>query len=323
MKTTTPFVCLAALPALTICFAPTFTSTAQADPFGSGTNAFDIDFVTIGNPGNVADTTGAPNPAAGSVSYSYRIGKFEISEDMVDKANAMSAAAGNPLNIAKNSRGPNKPATDISWFEAAKFVNWLNMSAGSMPAYKFNGNGNFQLWEPGDVGYNSDNLYRNSLARYFLPSANEWHKAAYYNPLSETYSTFPLGSNTPPVPTASGTTSGTAVYSFSRNIGPADIGLAGGPGPYGTVGQGGNAAEWDESQYDLANDEAGALRGVRGGSWTDSDFFLMNTYRIIITPGGSNSVFGLRVASVIPEPTSLLLAVMANAGLLMRRRWLS
>ena len=38
--------------------------------FGSGANTFNIDFVTIGNPGNAADATGNPNPA-GSVAYAY------------------------------------------------------------------------------------------------------------------------------------------------------------------------------------------------------------------------------------------------------------
>ena len=39
---------------------------AEATFFGSGANTFDIEFVTIGNPGNAADATGNPNPA-GSV----------------------------------------------------------------------------------------------------------------------------------------------------------------------------------------------------------------------------------------------------------------
>ena len=34
--------------------------------FGSGANAFTMDFVTIGNPNNAADTTGNPNPGARS-----------------------------------------------------------------------------------------------------------------------------------------------------------------------------------------------------------------------------------------------------------------
>ena len=60
-------------------------SRALADTFGSGANQFSIDFVTIGNPGNPPDAN--PNPA-GAVPYEYRIGKYEIREQMIDKANA-------------------------------------------------------------------------------------------------------------------------------------------------------------------------------------------------------------------------------------------
>ena len=45
-----------------------FSACAWADTVGSGANAFDIEFVTIANPGNPADTTGDPNPD-GSVAY--------------------------------------------------------------------------------------------------------------------------------------------------------------------------------------------------------------------------------------------------------------
>lgn len=55
--------------------------------FGSGTNSFQMEFVTIGYPGNAADTTGAPNPA-GSVSYVYGMAKYEVSIDMITKYNA-------------------------------------------------------------------------------------------------------------------------------------------------------------------------------------------------------------------------------------------
>ena len=147
---------------------------ASADTFGSGDNGFDIEFVNVGDPDNADDTTGDPNPA-GKVEYTYRMGQFEISEDMIDKANTLGG-----LGITKDTRGPNKPATNVSWPEAAQFVNWLNTSSGSMPAYKFNA-GNFELWQSGDAGYNPNNLYRNSLATYFLPSMDEWYKAAYYD----------------------------------------------------------------------------------------------------------------------------------------------
>jgi hypothetical protein len=52
------------------------TASAQlvTESFGSGDNAFSMEFVTIGNPNNAADTTGTPNPA-GSVAYTYNLGK--------------------------------------------------------------------------------------------------------------------------------------------------------------------------------------------------------------------------------------------------------
>jgi hypothetical protein len=110
---------------------------------------------------------------------------------MIDKANAEGG-----LGITKNTRGADKPATSVSWNQAARFVNWLNTSSGSTPAYKFAiqpgeagyiQNTNIELWTISDAGYNPNNLYRNSLARYFLPSVDEWYKAAYYDPISGVY----------------------------------------------------------------------------------------------------------------------------------------
>ena len=40
--------------------APSYAAVVS---FGSGANQFNMEFVTIGNPNNAADTTGAPNPA--------------------------------------------------------------------------------------------------------------------------------------------------------------------------------------------------------------------------------------------------------------------
>jgi formylglycine-generating enzyme len=283
-------------------------SECYADTFGSGANAFAIEFVTIGQPGNPADTTGDPNPA-GSVPYFYRIGKYEIPEDAVRKANAQSALDGQSLGITLDSRGPNKPATSLSWFEAARFVNWLNTSTGSAPAYKFDTSGNFQLWTPSDVGYDSSNLFRNSQARYFLPSADEWYKAAFFDPVLGQYWDFPTGSNDVPLSVAFGTAPGTAVW--NQLEGPADVTLAGGASPYGTVGQAANVAEWEETESDLVNDTPSAPRGVRGLDWgiSSSPLGMSSSYRTVIFPPTGNPVNGgFRVASVVPEPGTLCLA---------------
>src|SRR5262245_22495662 len=99
------------------------SNCALADTFGSGDNTFNIDFVTIGSPGNAPDVSGIGAP--GAVSYEYRVGIYEISEQMIDKASAMGL-----IGITKDSRAPDSPATSVTWYESAKFVNWLNTSTG-------------------------------------------------------------------------------------------------------------------------------------------------------------------------------------------------
>ncbi len=281
---------------------------AYADIFGSGENAFEIEFVTIGVPGNVADTTGDPS-SAGAVPYTYRMGKYEISEAMIDAANAITADEGNPLGIAHDGRGPNKPATRVSWFEAAQFVNWLNTSKGATPAYKFDDQGDFQLWESADVGYDPDNRFRNTQARYFLPSVDEWYKAAFYDPGTESYFDYPTGSDSEPIPVAFGIDPGTAVW--NQTIGPSDITLAGGASPFGTVAQAGNVSEWQETPLDgVANDiPVPDVRARRGDEWGQAingsgmSSFNSGIERLANSGGFTN---GFRVAS-IPEPTSCTL----------------
>ena len=302
--------------AVLACFALTSGLAAvHADTFGSGDNLFVIEFVTIGDPRNAADTTGDPNPA-GAVAYTYRMGKYEISEAMIDAANAIAADAGDPLGITHDGRGPNKPATRVSWFEAAKFVNWLNTNKGSTPAYKFNDQGEFQLWEPTDEGYDPDNLFRSTEAQYFLPSADEWYKAAFYDPLTDQWFDFPNGSDTAPIPTAGGTDPGTAVYNLG---GPADIMLGGGASPFGTVAQAGNVWEWEETAVDLVNNDPNENRGFRGDNWstiTGEPISLSSSFRHFLwTPNSSVGDVGYRIAS-IPEPRSMCLFISAGYFLL-------
>jgi formylglycine-generating enzyme len=290
--------------------------------FGSGANTFDIEFVGIGNPGNVADITGSPNPV-GSVATAFRIGKFEISEDMIDKANTLGG-----LGITKDARGVDKPATSVSWNEAARFVNWLNTSTGSPPAYKFAlqpgdagyaVNANAQLWAAGDgAAFNPTNPYRSNLAQYFLPSTHEWYKAAYYNPTSGGYYDYPTGSDTAPTGVNDGTAAGTAVYNRPFGQGPADIMLAGALSHYGTMGQGGNVFELEENDFDLANGPSSDARGLRGGYWSSGALNLLSSNRVSSAPTNQQNFIGFRVATV-PEPSTAMLLTLASLGLLRRR----
>ena len=302
-------------------------SQAAVVSFGSGANAFNMEFVTIGNPGNAADTTGAPN-SAGAVGYTYGIGKFEVSEDMIEKYNALNPG----LQISKDTRGSNKPATSVTWNEAARFVHWLNTSTGNQAAYKFTTSGvndNIALWQDGDAGYDVNNKYRNSLAKYFLPSYNEWYKAAYYDPSNSTYYNFATGSDTAPTSVASGTGTGVngnneAVY---EDRPPADVNLAGGFSPYGVMGLGGNVREWQESSSDLANNSGSSSRVFRGGGWADSSSNLSSSSLHPGNPFDGNGALGFRVASLsssdppaVPEPTSMAIFGLGALGMAYRAR---
>jgi formylglycine-generating enzyme required for sulfatase activity len=302
-----------------------FQSPCQAGTvtFGTGGNQFSMEFVTIGNPGNAADTTGAPNPA-GAVAYEYGIGKFEVSEDMIEKYNANFGTA-NSLVITHDNRGTAKPATSISWNEAARFVNWLNTSTGHQAAYKFTTSGvndNIELWTSGEAGYDASNLYRNSLAKYFLPSYNEWYKAAYYDPTNSIYYNYATGSDTDPAAVASGNLNDTAVYNQSFGQGPADVNLAGGLSPYGVMGLGGNVYEWEESSGDLANSSGSSFRGARGGNWSNLSSEMSSSSRYGVSGPSSRSIgVGFRVASLsssappaVPEPSMMVIGTLFGLG---------
>lgn len=153
------------------------SSLAKAEiyNFGIGANQFAVEFVTVNNAGNLPDGTGDPNPS-GAVPYEYRIAKYEISRDMITKANAAGGVGITLFDMTfLGGNGPDRPATGITWFEAAKFANWLNTSSGFSPAYKFDGSGNFQLWSPQDSGFDSANRFRNTRARYVIPTTDEWY----------------------------------------------------------------------------------------------------------------------------------------------------
>ena len=299
--------------------------SAHADGFGSGGNAFTIDFVNIGNAGNANDsgTTGLFSSPYGGVGYEFQMGTYEISEDMINKANTLGG-----LLISKCTRGVNQAATRVSWNEAARFVNWLNVSSGYAPAYNFavqpggagyTGNEDLVLWTPSNGGYDASNRYRNSSARYVLPSEHEWYKAAYYSGSGALYFDYATGSDVIPTAVASGTTAGTAVYANVTSS-PAAVNNAGGLSAYGTMGQNGNVWEWAESAIDGINNSSSENRAVRVGDWINAESNLRSSFRVYFTPANSgNILFGFRVASV-PEPSCTVLMISAGLLALARRR---
>ena len=301
--------------------ATCLSSQVRADEFGSGSHTFSMPFTTIGAPNNPRDFFVAPNdvaapPSGGSVSYVYRMATYEVSERMIDAANVLGG-----LGITKDERGPDMPATGITWLEAAQFINWLNVSTGSPPAYKFDASGNFQLWSVGDPGYDSANLFRNTLATYFLPSHDEWYKAAYYDPTRMVYYDYPTGSDTAPVRVTGGTAAGTAVYGSLTS--PSAITSAGGPSPFGTFAQGGNVHEHMETELDKINDSIAGRRSNRGGAYGTYASALASDSAGGATVTIAHPGVGFRVARVIPEPSSGALTIAFLFLVQFRRRGLA
>ena len=300
----------------------------SADTFGTGANQFTIEFVDIS--GDTNPTSGIP---AGDgftftgVDYDYRMGKYEITNDQWNKFQASyGAVTGSPSNAYDRSiywTGTDIPTNNISWYEAAQFVNYLNTSTGHQAAYKFTGTQGtgdytFSVWGPADSGYDADNPFRNSNTHYFIPTEDEWVKAAYWNGTSlQTYAT-KAGESL----TQGDGTSGTGWNYYDGGwatdpFGPWDVG-SGSEELNGTFDMMGNVWEWMESPYYSGEYQSGSYRGTRGSSCILIVVsYLSSSSRYPSGPYGEGSESGFRVASV-PEPCSLVL--LGLGGLVLRYR---
>jgi len=350
MKTTTTFAFTAATLTLAICFATIFTSAAQAAEVT-------FDWATVGDGGNAGDVQS--QGTFGAVANTYRISKTEVTNGQyTDFLNAVDATATNSLGLFNSNMAGNfggientgttdgsryiaqagreqNPVTFVSWYDSVRFINWLDNGQPTdgggteSGAYTLDGNS--------VTPTNGLSVTRDAGATYWLPSEDEWYKAAYYDP-SGTYFDFANGSDTVSVSDQPGDDPSAANY-FS-NI-PSDIGFNDGyavsgstsfpsstnpftdvgaytaaTSPYGTYDQNGNVREWNEALI------GSSFRGIRGGSWLNSSNSLAASVRDFVGPTFGGSSIGFRVAS-IPEPSTALLGALASIGLLMRRRVLS
>ena len=279
-----------------------------------------IEWVIVGNPGNADDTRVMVDNTTGygSVSYAYQIGKYEVTNSQyaaflnakggsnsngiynASMASYGIAQGGSPgsYSYSVTSGFENKPVVYVSWYDAARFTNWLGNGQGSGDAE----NGAYTL-----NGATSGIVTVNPGATIYLPSENEWYKAAYYNGDTSSYSIYPNGRNLI-----------TAADANYESGGSANVGSYSGDSSfYGTFDQGGNVWEWNDAVISTLH---GDRRGERGGSWAYGGYALQSSYRNLNgAPFDETNDFGFRVASV-PEPTSVVLTILFSAGLLARRK---
>jgi len=290
-------------------------TTTHADTFGRGVNTFTIDFVSIGNAGN-GDDVAFHELAFGGVPYVFRMGVTEVPEVWITEATASGLT-----NVRAGAWTGNQPAGDMTWIEMAAFVNFLNTSTDHQAAYQLNAsNTALTLWSSAEAWQlGGENLYRHKDAYYFLPSEDEWYKAAYHknDGVTANYWNYATGSDSVPTAVASGMGAGTAVYNNVTAF-PAAVNDAGGLSPYGTRGQNGNALELLESALDETNDQSSENRVARGGDWrTDLDPPYLE--RFLSSTSNSAGSLGFRVASV-PEPSCAMLLLSGSLLALARSR---
>jgi len=291
----------------------------------------------VGNPGNAADsadgdyqTPGVQN--FGAVPYSYNIGTYDVTNSQyVEFLNAKDPRGANSLGLyssrmsnavygginfnSGNANGSkysvisgdaNHPVNSVNWYDAIRFANWMNNGQGNGDTET----GAYTLLGGTPVPIAGWNITRNAGATVFLPSENEWYKAAYYNAATSSYFLYPTSSNT--FPTASGPTALPNHANFGDVIGNlTNVGAyTGTTSPYGVFDMGGNVNQWNEAVID------GSYRGLRGGSFNN---FLLGP-NLVESSGRyyANLIYdaldvGFRIAEV-PEPSTFVLAAFGLAS---------
>lgn len=285
----------------------------------SGTLAGSIpELVTVGDAGNIDDpNSNGLGGNSGAVAYTYKIGKFEVSNaEYTEFLNAADPNGANALalynsSMSSSSHGgiiqivgqgipagsnylvkpgfANKPVVFVSLYDAMRFCNWLHNGAlvdGDTE------NGAYTLLGGTATPANGTFVQRNAAAKFTVPTEDEWYKAAYYEPGGDTddYWLYPTRSNTAPTNSPPPGTAPAANYDSAVGT-VTDVGAyPDTPGFYGTFDMAGNAHEWIES-FD------GAGRILRGGSWADAVGSLRAPISNSVGPGLDSDFLGFRISS--------------------------
>ena len=296
--------------------------------------AVTIDWVTVGDPGNAADTNGY-----GAVAEEFRVLEFEWTNSQYAQfLNAIDPEGTNPNSVYNSNMGSNasggisfdtnassgskyavrsnmgdKPVNYVSWFDAARVSNWLmngatGTSSTETGAYTLSGatSGDAPAVNPG--------------ATFYIPTEDQWYKAAYYKGGSTNAGYWDYATQSDTAPTAvtadstgvgsAGSTGNFANFNSvagwnSQNGNVTTVGTNGGASAYGAFDMSGNIWEWNDLTA-----AAGSSRGLRGGSWNSSAFDLSSSSRPTNDPS-DESDFGFRLASpaAVPEPSTCMMAL--------------
>ncbi len=329
-----------------------------------------FDWATVGNPGNAPDTLTMSKGAVpdnttgyGSVGYTYQISKYDVTNaQYVQFLNTVDPAASNTLRVyntkmsdpSANPAGlaytggidrnlaaasgarysakagqENAPAIWINWTSGARFVNWLANGQGS-------GSTESGVY---DMAVFTGNSFATPPARangatVFLPSEDEYYKAAYYDPTKSGtggYWQYGTQSDTAPSSVAPAGTSNSA------NIGAGTDGQSAGTlastmattgatfdsavnyltavgaytaatSAYGLYDVEGLVYNWTEGTRTSFGNQ---LPIYRGGSWRYNEGASGAAYRNVYSGAGATSYawYGFRIAGLPSAPPGTTVTV--------------
>jgi formylglycine-generating enzyme len=300
-------------------------SPARADVFNMPSGLKSLETVVVGNPGNVADDTGY-----GAVAYPFKMGEFEITvaqygEFLNAKAksdpyglyddNILESAWGFKLlrsgedgnyTYSADPEYLNRPIVMISFWDACRFANWLHNGQGDgdteTGAYTLNGL----------MGNDRGTIRRNAGAKWFLPSEDEWYKAAYFDQKRTGeihYWKYTTRSDSPPSRDYSRLNA--ANYNTGVLLAPVTTeagAFTNSKSAYGTFDQGGNVWEWTEEVV------RGIYRCLRGGSLLLGSDDLLKSSRDYRLPSQPSRLIGFRIAGAASEASGGQVSAIGSSG---------
>lgn len=298
--------------------------------------AVTIDWVEVVQPGNACDTQA--EGCFGAVANAYRIGRYEVTNRQY--AEFLNASAASDLHSLYHTgmgidelggitrtgstgsfsyaitpgRGE-RPVNFVSFYDALRFANWMHNGQGA-------GDTETGAYTITAAGIATNSIAREPAATIFLPSEDEWYKAAYYDPVSVMYLDYPAGSSAQTSCSADPGPNRANCENVGSVVDVTDVGhYAGSASRYGTYDQGGNVAEFNEEVIGAFGD-----RGLRGGEFSSAAFQLAADQRSRLGATLQLEGVGFRLAaapaSSVPEPgpVALLAVGWATLARMGRRR---
>ena len=301
---------------------------------------FDFTWRNVLQPGNAASQSGL-----GAVANHFQISAYEttvsqyayfLNNSSAGKTNVNQVWTSN-MNTATSSGGisqsgssgnftytfdpsiANRPIVGVSWFSAARFVNWY-VNGGNATASSETGT--YTLSSGTGTGAIAT---RSTNAKVWLPSADEWYKAAFYNPSTSSYTLWPSNSNTVPTASAPTATANTANYNSANAAATSVVGgYTNTTSAYGAFDMFGNTKEWTDSTGKSSGSVTvpGTAYSL-GASWASSSvqagIFNSQTSQfnsqLYVSSANTGATLGFRVAAV-PEPSNMIAAALGLGGLI-------